>query len=140
MKIEHFSLNVEDPPAMAEWYVEHLGLRIVEQEKEPPYMTFLTDDSGRVMLEIYRNPPDQVPDYRNMDFRVVHLAFVSENAEADKERLLKVGATVADELFTDDGSHMVMLRDPWGFAIQFWERTTPMLAEREESAGIDSNR
>lgn len=135
MKIEHFSFNVEDPPAMADWYVEHLGLKIVKQEKTAPYMTFLADESGRIMIEIYRNPPEQVPDYKNLDPRIIHLAFVSENSEADKKRLLEAGATVADEKHLEDGSHMVMLRDPWGFCIQLWERTVPMLAHNEDTAG-----
>jgi len=135
MKIEHFAFNVEDPRAMTDWYVEHLGLKIVKQEIEPPYLTFLADDSGRVMIEIYRNPPDQVPDYRNMDPLQIHLALVSRDAESDKKRLIEAGASLADEFRLEDGSHMVMLRDPWGFCIQLWQRATSLLADREEKAG-----
>ncbi|MEX1063503.1 MAG: VOC family protein [Balneolaceae bacterium] len=131
MKIEHFAFNVEDPRGMADWCVEHLGLRIVRQKKEAPYLTFLADSSGRVMIEIYRDPADQVPDYNSMDPLIVHLAFVSEDCETDKNRLLKEGASLVAEDKLEDGSHMVMLRDPWGFPIQLWKRAAPMLTEKE---------
>ena len=127
MKIEHFALNVENPPAMAAWYSEHLGMQVVRQMQEKPYTTFMADDSGSVMFEIYQNPVDEVPDYRRMNPLLVHLAFVSERPEEDKERLLKAGATLETEMRLEDGSHLVMLRDPWGLALQLCKRGKPML-------------
>ena len=115
----------------AMWYVEHLGMTIVSQKNEPPYMTFLADDSKRVMIEIYKNPADEVPDYRNMNPLTVHLAFVSEDPASDKQRLLEAGATLESDDHLSDGSHLVMLRDPWGVALQLCKRGKPMLADRE---------
>lgn len=131
MKIEHFAFNVSEPIAMSQWYEQNLGMKIVKQSMQAPYMTFLADNSGRVMIEIYKNPVDEVPDYKNMNPLIVHLAFVSEDPPADKERLLAAGADLISEDEFDDGSHLVMMRDPWGFAIQFCKRGTPMLSERE---------
>lgn len=131
MKIEHFAMNVEEPLAMGDWYVAHLGLKIVKQEKDPPYMTFLADDSGRVMIEIYKNPADKVPDYHNMDPLVMHLALVSEDPEADKKRLTEAGAQEISDEILEDGSHLVMMRGPWGLAIQLCKRSNPMLREKE---------
>ncbi|MFT2009619.1 VOC family protein [Pontibacter sp. 13R65] len=131
MKLEHFAVNVEDPLAMVDWYAEHLGMKVVKQVKEAPFMAFLADDSGRIMIEVYRNPSDQVPPYRTMDPLLVHLAFVSEDPAADKARLQQAGATEVSDAKLDDGSHLVMMRDPWGLAIQLCKRGTPMLTERE---------
>ena len=103
MKLEHFALNVEDPVAMAAWYVEHLGMTIVRQMEQAPFMTFLADDSGRIMIEIYRNPTDEVPPYRDMNPLLVHLAFVSENPTADTDRLAAAGATLVSEQHLEDG-------------------------------------
>jgi len=127
MKIEHFAFNVEDPVGMSRWYVTHLGMNVVRSDEKPPFTTFLADSSGQVMIEFYNNPADAVPDYRNMDPLIVHLAFVSEDPSVDKERLIEAGAQLADEMHLDDGSHLLMLRDPWGFPIQFCKRGTPML-------------
>ena len=131
MKIEHFAINVEEPVAMADWYVDHLGMKVVKQSKEAPYTTFMADESGRVMIEIYKNPADQVPDYHKMDPLILHLAFVSKDTEKDKQRLEKAGAGLVSDEQLKDGSQIVMMRDPWGLAIQFCKRGVPMLAENE---------
>jgi glyoxylase I family protein len=67
MKLEHLFLNVDDPVAMATWYGEHLGLRTVRQVADAPYTHFLADSAGTMLLEIYKNPPDEVPPYAEMD-------------------------------------------------------------------------
>ena len=131
MKIEHFAINVSQPTAMADWYVENLGMKIVRQQREAPNTAFLADESGRVMLEIYHNPPGEVPDYRSMNPLLLHLAFVSEHPEEDKHRLVEAGAADVSDDTLPDGSRLVMLRDPWGFCIQLCRRAQPMLAEKE---------
>lgn len=131
MKIEHFAVNVEEPQGMADWYTEHLNLKVVNQEKEPPYTTFLADDSGRIMIEIYNNPADQVPNYSDMDPLIMHLALVSEDPAKDKKRLVEAGAKEVSDEILDDGSHLIMLRDPWGLSLQLCKRSTPMLREKE---------
>ena len=129
MKLEHFALNVSDPVEMASWYDEHLGLSTVRKMEEAPYTHFLADSSGTILLEIYNNPEDQVPSYAEMDPLLLHVAFVSENPDSDKDDLLAAGASLVEELHLDDGSHLIMLRDPWGLAIQLCKRGKPMLVE-----------
>ncbi len=131
MKLEHFALNVADPTAMALWYEEHLGMKTVRKMEQAPFTHFIADNSGRIMIEIYNNPADSVPSYDDMDPLIVHLAFVSENPDADKEKLLAAGATFVSDNQFDDGTHLLMLRDPWGLAIQFCKRGLPMLADKE---------
>ena len=127
MKLEHFALNVEDPIAMANWYCDHLGLKIARQKEDSPFTTFLLDDSNTVMLEIYKNPAAEVPIYGDMNPLVIHVAFVSDDPAADKKRLQDAGATLVSDHQMNDGSHLVMMRDPWGLAIQFCKRGEPML-------------
>ena len=128
MKIEHVAFNVEDPAAMGRWYVEHLGFHIKRQITEPPYTQFLADDSGTVMIEIYGNPNAPVPDYRQMNPFVLHLALVSHNVEADILRLTAAGAKqVGETQSTPDGDQLAMLQDPWGLTVQLVKRRTPMV-------------
>lgn len=128
MKFEHFALNVEDPQSMRSWYTAQLGLQVVRQMEESPHTTFLADSSGTIMLEIYNNPAADIPPYRSMHPLLVHLAFVSEDPKKDLERLQQAGATLVNEQHLPDGSHLLMMRDPWGLAIQFCKRGVPMLA------------
>lgn len=127
MKIEHFAFNIAEPIAMAEWYCANLGMTVKRKQPKAPHTHFLVDSSGSVMIEIYNNPADQVPDYASMDPLLLHLAFVSADPAADKDRLVEAGAKVVDEIRLDDGSHLIMLRDPWGLAIQLCKRGKPML-------------
>ena len=86
-----------------------------------------------MLLEIYKNPADQVPPYADMDPLLLHLAFVSDDPETDKAALLAVGATFIKDDHLDDGSYLVLLRDPWGLAIQLCRRTPPMLVRKDLS-------
>lgn len=127
MKFEHFALNVPDAQATSLWYEEHLGLVIKKKMEESPFMTFLADDSGTVMLEIYTNPKGQTLNFNNFHPLAVHLALVSEDPTADKNRLITAGATEFSDDILPDGSHLVMLRDPWGICLQLCKRAVPMI-------------
>lgn len=127
MKFEHFALNVPDAPALSLWYETHLGLTVVKKMTESPFMTFLADDSGTIMLEIYSNPKGETLDFNRFHPLAVHLAFVSADPGADKIRLTRAGASEMSDDILPDGSHLVMLRDPWGICIQLCKRAVPMI-------------
>ncbi|WP_268035769.1 VOC family protein [Algoriphagus sp. PAP.12] len=127
MKFEHFAINVPDSQATSLWYEEHLGLTVKKKMVESPFMTFLADDSGTVMLEIYSNPKGETLDFVGLHPLAVHLALVSEDPSADKKRLIEAGATEFSDDILPDGSHLVMLRDPWGICLQLCKRAVPMI-------------
>jgi len=127
MRFEHVAYNVRDPKSVAAWYCEHLGMTIRKALENAPHTHFLADESGSAMLEIYHNPPDAVPDYSAQHPLQLHIAFVSESPEADMARLLAAGCTLFDDQKLEDGSRLIMLRDPWGFALQLCRRATPLL-------------
>ena len=82
MKIEHTAYQVEDPVAVARWYVEHLGLTVKRAQDERPFGQFLADDGDTVMLEFYNNPKVRVPDYKAIDPLILHIAFWTDDVEA----------------------------------------------------------
>lgn len=127
MKLEHTAFNVADPVAVAEWYCTHCGFRVVHHVPQPAQTHFLVDD-GSSIIEIYCNPPDQVPDYRAQNPLIFHLALVSDDPASDARRLSDAGAEVVDELYLDNGSHLIMMRDPWGLALQLCKRARPLCA------------
>lgn len=131
MKLEHFALNVAKPLEMAAWYETNLGMTIVKKQTEAPYTHFIADQSGRIMIEIYCNPANEVPNYSTMNPLLVHLAFVSANPNSDKDRLVTAGATLVSDTVFEDGTQLIMLRDPWGLAIQLCKRAVSMLCEKE---------
>jgi glyoxylase I family protein len=125
MKFEHFALNVEDARASAQWYVDHLGLKVARSRSDAPFTTFLADDTGRVIFELYSNTAAPVPDYASTHPLCFHIAFVADDPNATRMRLLAAGASPAYEETLPDGSFLVMIRDPWGVPLQLVRRVTP---------------
>lgn len=128
LNLEHFACNVSDPTAMADWYVRHLGMRVVRRVPTPPYIHFLADAAGRTVIEIYSNPADPVPDYASLHPLRFHVAFDAPDPDVSRAELVAAGATFVEEQVLADGSRLLMLRDPWGLPLQLCKRTTPLLA------------
>ena len=84
-----------------------------------------------MMLELYNNPPDEVPDYPGMNPLSLHIAFMVDDVKAITRKLISAGATSAVEMNTTDaGDELIILRDPWGVPLQFLKRAKPMLQHK----------
>jgi glyoxylase I family protein len=131
MVIEHIALNVADPVAMARWYGEQLGMRVVRQVDGGPNTRFVVDAAGKVVLELYHQTRAPIPDYAAMDVFTLHIAFRVDDVAAARAKLLKAGATAAgaegEVVTAPNGDVMCFLRDPWGVVVQLVKRGQPLL-------------
>jgi catechol 2,3-dioxygenase-like lactoylglutathione lyase family enzyme len=127
MVFEHFALNVENPIAVAKWYVDNCEMTIVKGSDKPPFAHFIADKTGRLAVEIYKNDSAEIINFRSKHPLEFHFAFMVKNAEEIKKKLLTAGATIEEELHLKDGSHLVMLRDPFGLPLQLCQRGVPMM-------------
>jgi catechol 2,3-dioxygenase-like lactoylglutathione lyase family enzyme len=127
LNLEHVACNVSDSVAMAAWFLEHLGMRFVRRIEIPPHLHFLADASGRVVIEIYSNAADPVPDYPSMHPLRFHIAFATGDPDGARNALVAAGATFVSDQAQPDGSRLMMLRDPWGLPLQLCSRPTPLL-------------
>jgi catechol 2,3-dioxygenase-like lactoylglutathione lyase family enzyme len=129
VKLEHVALLVADPVAMARWYEEHLGMRVVKRSDEAPgFARFLADAAGASILETYASAAVPVPDYAATDPAVLHVAFATAEIAAARARLIAAGATPVGEIVENAaGDRFAMLRDPWGLALQLAERARPLV-------------
>ena len=93
-------------------------MRIVRKTDAPPHIHFMADAKGRVVIEFYSNPVDPIPDYSSMHPMRLHLAFAAPILDAARAALVEAGATYVEEMSLPDGSRLLMLRIPWGLAIQ----------------------
>ena len=121
---EHFGINVADKKRATQWYVENLGLTVVRDV--PEKMAFLADANGIVMLEVYHNPNAERLDYAATDPLAFHVAFEVADPKAAAEQLVEAGATIVDPFKRAGDDEMVMLRDPFGMALQLVHRGTQM--------------
>jgi catechol 2,3-dioxygenase-like lactoylglutathione lyase family enzyme len=127
MKLEHVAINVEDVRAAAQWWVEHLGMKIIRSSDVPPYMTFIGDGAGS-MVELYSNTDVTLPQYATTHPTNLHFAFYVEGSiEAKRNELVAAGATlVGDITQTPAGDQLLFLRDPWNVPLQLVKRKAPM--------------
>ena len=55
-----------------------------------------------------------------------HFAFNIDKSESIKEKLLNNGAKIFEEINLDDGSYLIVLRDPFGVPLQLCKRATSL--------------
>ena len=127
LPFEHIAVNVGDPVAVAAWYVEHLGMTVVRRGGCCPRGSACGSAGRRALIELYTNPVARTDLYRDLHPAQLHLAFTSTDPDADADRLVAAGATLIEHQRAPDGSHLTMLRDPWGLPIQLARRAAPML-------------
>jgi glyoxylase I family protein len=128
MNLEHIAFNVPDPVAMAQWYVQNFGMKIVREGGAPAHARFIADARGQMMLELYHNPAAPVLDYRAINPLALHVAFSVNDVPMERARLLNAGASAEGEVSGNDaGDQFAMLRDPWGLAVQLVKRSKPMI-------------
>lgn len=126
MKIEHLALNVPDPRAAADWYVAHLGFRLVRSGQAPKHGRFVADDAG-VMLELYDDPAGAHLDLARLHEATFHLALVTTDLPADIARLSAAGARQLGAINdTPRGDRLAFLRDPFGLTLQLAQRAEPV--------------
>ncbi|HXF64905.1 MAG TPA: VOC family protein [Caldilineaceae bacterium] len=127
MKLEHVAINVPEPQALANWFAEQMGMRIVMAQETSPFMHFVADESGS-MLELYSNPAAPLPDYANIHPINLHIAFSSNDIEADRARLIAAGATPVGEIATTAaGDRLAFFRTPWQVPFQLVQRRRPLI-------------
>ncbi len=121
MVFEHYALNVKDPHRISDWYCTHMGSSEALRKDEAPYTVFLADRVGRIFCELYSNPQGGYLDFYDTHHLTFHMAFVSQDAVGDMNRLLEVGCSLVEEIKSDE-HHLVMLRDPFGIPLQLCQR------------------
>lgn len=119
MKLEHIGFNVAEPQKVMDWWCANLGFT-------QTHPAFVVDSTGQMAIEFYRNDAAPIPDYTAISPLTLHIAFLSEDVDADTARLVAAGATLLETVHKP-GFDMAMLRDPFGLAIQFVTRGTPIL-------------
>jgi predicted enzyme related to lactoylglutathione lyase len=127
MIFEHFALNVADPIKFVNWYTSNCGMKVLRSMKTSPYTHFLADSAGNSVIEIYSNRAAKIPDYNTYQPIEFHFAFTVDDVNQTREKLISAGAKLVEEVKLDDGSHLVMLRDPFGIPLQLCKRAVPLV-------------
>lgn len=119
-RIEHVALYADDAPALKDYYVEALGLKVVHEGQGSPPGYFLTDGAG-FAVEIIGRPAGQTGVNQRY---VCHLAFWVDDYAAARSRLERLGTVFETETAVDtDDLKTAFFDDPAGNRLQIvWRR------------------
>jgi glyoxylase I family protein len=123
-RIEHFAIYAADAPALKDFYIEALGLRVILDNGggDPPGF-FLADDRGGV-LEIIGRPRDEAGANQRW---VCHLAFWVEDY-AETRKALERRGLVFETGTAIEGPELqtAFFDDPEGNRLQIVRRARPL--------------
>lgn len=111
MYLEHPGIAARDPQALATWYQEKLGMRLLRQAG--PTTFFLGFDKG-ACLEIYAARTDAAPIADNYVAGVTHVAFYTPDFDRMLDALLAAGVEPAAQAVIRPDLKLALLRDGEG--------------------------
>lgn len=122
-RFEHLAINVENPKAVADWYVKYLGLEIISASKK---MIFVRDPGGHFMFELYKKP-EAKGSFSSLSHDAAHVAFAVDDADALSRKMVEGGAQILKAFTNPVGDRVINMRDPWGNMLQVIHRVKPKL-------------
>src|SRR4051794_19085725 len=122
-KMEHFAIYAADAPALKDFFVDAMGLRLIVESGGDPPGFFLIDDAGTA-LEIIGRPRGQ----SGADQRWgCHVAFWVDDYAASRASLEARGvAFEADTAVDNDDFRTAFFRAPEGNRLQIVWRRRPL--------------
>lgn len=118
--MEHLGVCAEHPKALADWYVNCLGFRIVRVVAE--HNTYFIRAKDGSMLEVYPNK-DRSDEVDNVHQGLCHIALSVTDLSAEVERLRSSGVVVpVESLVITPEMKLAFFRDPEGNLLHLVER------------------
>jgi glyoxylase I family protein len=114
-RIEHFAIYADDAPALKDFYVSALGLKVIVESGGDPPGYFLADDHG-MALEIIGRPQGEA----NANQRwVCHLAFWVDDYASARAALAAIGVQFeTDTTVENELVKTTFFNDPEGNRLQ----------------------
>ena len=123
---DHVAIAAEDPRALARWYCDALGLRVLfDNGQEPPTCLVGGDSGGMIEIMPHRGQPRSQREFYAPG--ISHVALTVGDFEAASARLREMGVTLADPVPAAGGGRIANFADPEGNAIQIIARTREIL-------------
>ena len=122
MHLEHFALYAEDTVALADWYCDKFGMKVVFRGTQDPPVIFVADERG-MAIEIINRPPREPLDFGT----IFHCAFLVDDFESAVAELKGNGVPLEDEFAGASADvRLCFFDDPAGNRGQIAWRTMPL--------------
>jgi lactoylglutathione lyase len=116
-QINHVHIKSSDPRKAAEWFVEHLGAKIVAENRSGERVSFRLDLHGLGM-----NVTDFIEGQKlGQHYGMEHLALDTDDIFGEVEKLKRAGARILEERQLPDGRHVCFFEGPEGVRLEVME-------------------
>jgi lactoylglutathione lyase len=116
-QINHVHIKSSDPRKAAEWFVEHLGAKIVAENRNGERVTFRLDLHGLGM-----NVTDFIEGQKlGQHYGMEHLALDTDDVFGEVEKLKRAGVRILEERQLPDGRHVCFFEGPEGVRLEVME-------------------
>jgi len=128
VRAEHIGICVPAPISMGNWYRDHLGFEILRSGGDDAEgVCFIMDSAGKTVLELGKLAKGPPLDPRSFLPLQLHIAIDCDDPTAEAQRLMAAGAELIGESPRNAyPGEKILIRDPWGFAIQLLNRQTKL--------------
>ncbi len=132
-KMEHFAIYAADAPALKDFYVTALGLRVIVESGGDPPGYFLADAAG-MALEIIGRPKGEPGANQRW---VCHIAFSVDDLAATRAALEGRGLIFETDTVVDNASmRTAFFNDPEGNRCQIVWRKAPLVKLKQANADL----
>jgi lactoylglutathione lyase len=116
-QINHVHIKSSDPRKAAEWFVAHLGAKIVTENRTGERVTFRLDLHGLGL-----NVTDFIEGQKlGQHYGMEHLALDTDDIFGEVEKLKAAGARILEERQLPDGRHVCFFEGPEGVRLEVME-------------------
>lgn len=122
-RLEHMGLAARDTTALAQWYQEVLGFRLIHQTDETPPAYFVEEPGGLIIEIVPGKGEASNPTRQDAGWR--HAAFIVENFDGAYQELKDKGVDL-EPPFVNGPNRVAFFRDPEGNLLHLIFRGEPL--------------
>ena len=117
-KINHLHLKTPDPQATADWYVKHVGAKIVSERKTPAGRKRFRLNLHGVELNVTEFLEEQKLE---QFYGLEHVAIDTDEFAAEVAKIKAAGIKILEERVLPDGRKVCFFQGPDGVRLEFLE-------------------
>jgi catechol 2,3-dioxygenase-like lactoylglutathione lyase family enzyme len=122
-RLEHMGLAARDTTALAQWYQEKLGFRLIAKTNEEPPAYFV-EEPGGLILEIVPGRGETLqPTRQDAGWR--HAAMIVDDFDEAYRTLREAGVNI-EPAFVNGSNRVAFFRDPEGNLLHLIYRGEPL--------------
>jgi catechol 2,3-dioxygenase-like lactoylglutathione lyase family enzyme len=121
--IEHSAISSPDPDSLAAWYVKYLDFTVEDHHAATRNYFIVSKNRSRIEIILAESGLQPI---KMKDSGLRHLALITDDFDADYERIKASGVNFLTEPGVRGGNQVVFFQDPEGNVLHLIKRPVPL--------------